>query len=76
MKILNILLIVSLLVFVVTGCQKQANTPNTPAANTPVTVQTQAPAASDQAIDNNVTVGDNPDTGDVSVPSVDTSSLS
>jgi len=83
MKILNILLIVSLLAFIVTGCQKQV-TPNTPAgqaaatANTPVTTQTQIQPANtppDQTADNNITVGDNPDIGDVSAPSVDTTSL-
>jgi|GEM_PF-3755129 len=82
MKTLNMLLILSLLVFVVTGCQHQANTPNIPAAsNIAGAVQSQTPVASgtntpDQAAADNVTVGDNPDTGDVSAPDVDTSALS
>jgi len=80
MKILNMLLILSFLVFVVTGCQQQANT-TTPVGqavatpNTPSTVQTQQTATQDTSIDSNITVGDNPDVGSVSAPDVDTSSL-
>lgn len=78
MKMLNILLIVSIIAFVVTGCQQQAAA-NTPVPNNSVgnagAVSQTTPVVADQS-DNNVTVGDNPDTGDIAAPDVDTSTLS
>jgi uncharacterized lipoprotein YajG len=85
MKLLGAILILSLLI-VVTGCQSQPNTtPNTPVGQASVTVNTPVPAVvqtqtpdtntPDQAIDTNITVGNNPDAGQISAPDVDTSAL-
>ena len=80
MKILNLLLILFILAFVVTGCTKQQsvtdNSVPTDATGNAGKIQAPTPDVNTPAVqDNNVTIGDNPDNGDVSAPDVDTTGL-